>query len=121
MLRAGSIALIAFYQGYLSPLKGFSCAHRVLHGGASCSQAVKLAVAEGGLAAGWRTLKIRARDCRVAMIALQSGKQEGEGDADHQRPVRRKRRRGTGWLTGEDCCLLGVAEGCNVCFLSFFS
>jgi putative component of membrane protein insertase Oxa1/YidC/SpoIIIJ protein YidD len=78
MLRAGSIAVIELYQGRLSPLKGFSCAHRVLHGGASCSQAVKLAIAEGGLAAGWRAVKTRARDCRAAMIALQSGTEEGE-------------------------------------------
>jgi putative component of membrane protein insertase Oxa1/YidC/SpoIIIJ protein YidD len=34
-------ALIRQYQARLSPRKGWSCAHRVAHGGASCSAAVR--------------------------------------------------------------------------------
>ncbi len=33
-----AIAAITGYQRYLSPYKGFRCAHRVLHQGESCSQ-----------------------------------------------------------------------------------
>lgn len=34
-------ALIGQYQSRLSPRKGWSCAHRVAHGGTSCSAAVR--------------------------------------------------------------------------------
>ena len=78
MLRAGAIGLIEVYQRRLSPLKGFTCAHLVLHGGVSCSQAVKLAIAQGGLSAGWRAVKARAATCRAAMIALQTGAEESK-------------------------------------------
>ena len=40
MLRAGAIGLIEVYQRRLSPMKGCTCAHLVLLGGVSCSQAV---------------------------------------------------------------------------------
>lgn len=119
MLRGGAIGLIEVYQRRLSPLKGFTCAHLVLHGGVSCSQAVKLAIVEGGLAAGWRAVRARAAACRAAMIALQSG--GGDGGAGQERPARRKGRRGDGRCTGEDCCLIGAGEGCHVCLLSYFS
>lgn len=118
MLRAGSIALIEAYQRRLSPLKGFACAHRVLHGGVSCSQAVKLAIAQGGLAEGCRAAKTRARDCRAAMVMLKNGVHDSEGAAE---PERAERKRGARCMTNETFCLLGVAEGCDVCFLAIFS
>jgi putative component of membrane protein insertase Oxa1/YidC/SpoIIIJ protein YidD len=37
MLRACVIFLIGLYQRYLSPCKGFRCAHAAWHGGPSCS------------------------------------------------------------------------------------
>jgi len=119
MLRAGAIGLIEVYQRRLSPLKGFTCAHLVLHGGVSCSQAVKLAIVEGGLSAGWRAVKARAASCRAAMISLQAGTEEGKDGQD--RSAGRRRRPGSRACTGEDCCLVGGAEGCNICFLSYFS
>jgi len=33
--------LISLYQRYVSPYKGFRCAHRVLHGGDSCSEYIQ--------------------------------------------------------------------------------
>ncbi len=41
--------LIRGYQRNLSPRKGWSCAHRVAHGGASCSAAVRDLVAHRGV------------------------------------------------------------------------
>jgi putative component of membrane protein insertase Oxa1/YidC/SpoIIIJ protein YidD len=32
------VYLIIFYQKVISPVKGFSCAHRYQHGGSSCSE-----------------------------------------------------------------------------------
>ena len=40
---------IAWYQVRLSPRKGYGCAHRVAHGGDSCSQAVRRSLLERGL------------------------------------------------------------------------
>ncbi|UZN03665.1 membrane protein insertion efficiency factor YidD [Cellulomonas sp. S1-8] len=41
--------LIGIYQRRLSPRKGWGCAHRVAHGGASCSAAVRQLVAQRGV------------------------------------------------------------------------
>ena len=51
MTRAASAVdrLIAAYQSRISPRKGWSCAHRVAHGGASCSVAVRDLVARRGV------------------------------------------------------------------------
>jgi putative component of membrane protein insertase Oxa1/YidC/SpoIIIJ protein YidD len=38
-----AIATLNTYQKHLSPHKGFSCPHRLLHGGVSCSEAIKQA------------------------------------------------------------------------------
>ncbi|MEH2260005.1 membrane protein insertion efficiency factor YidD [Nostoc sp.] len=38
--------LISQYQKYLSPLKGYSCPHRLLYGNESCSQYVKRTILE---------------------------------------------------------------------------
>lgn len=40
---------VAWYQLRLSPRKGYGCAHRVAHGGDSCSQAVRRSLLERGL------------------------------------------------------------------------
>jgi putative component of membrane protein insertase Oxa1/YidC/SpoIIIJ protein YidD len=46
--RAVDVA-IARYQRSLSPRKGYSCAHRLAHGGDSCSVAVREEVRRGGV------------------------------------------------------------------------
>lgn len=38
MFRYAIADAISGYQRYLSPRKGFCCAHRTLHGGLSCSE-----------------------------------------------------------------------------------
>jgi Putative membrane protein insertion efficiency factor len=61
-----AIAAITGYQRYLSPYKGFRCAHRVLHQGESCSQYVKREVqAEGLLVALRRSRSVSGRESRV--------------------------------------------------------
>jgi putative component of membrane protein insertase Oxa1/YidC/SpoIIIJ protein YidD len=65
-----AIAAITIYQRYLSPYKGFCCAHRVLHGGPSCSEYARQTI----LACGWRrslaTVRDRLRACRGAALQL---------------------------------------------------
>ncbi|WP_292844188.1 membrane protein insertion efficiency factor YidD [Nostoc sp. NMS8] len=41
-----AIDSITAYQKYISPSKGFSCFHRLLHGGDSCSNYVKTLLSE---------------------------------------------------------------------------
>ena len=65
-------ALIAAYQRWLSPRKGFRCAHRRRHGGLSCSQFARRAIARAGLGGGWRALRHRFAACAEAAQAMAS-------------------------------------------------
>ena len=65
-------AAIAGYQRWLSPLKGKGrgCAHRLCHGGGSCSQHVRRLLAEtGGLVASLPGARARFAACREAASA----------------------------------------------------
>jgi len=66
------IAIIA-YQKYLSPHKGFSCAHRLLHGGESCSQYIKRMIAERGVISAIPRARQRLKDCKAANIVMKAG------------------------------------------------
>ena len=66
--------LITAYQNYLSPFKGFSCAHRVLHGTESCSQYVKRTILERGLSDAWPNSRQRFRDCRSAYLTIMASR-----------------------------------------------
>jgi putative component of membrane protein insertase Oxa1/YidC/SpoIIIJ protein YidD len=66
-----AIAAISGYQRYLSPHKGFRCAHRVLHQGESCSQYVKRKVQEDGFVAALRSSRRRFAECKEANLVIQ--------------------------------------------------
>lgn len=57
---------IQFYQAWLSPLKGFRCAHSVVHGSLPCSEFGKRALAKYGYAKGYRLLRLRFLACAAA-------------------------------------------------------
>lgn len=92
-MRAVAVFLIVLYQRFISPYKGFRCAHSALHGGASCSAAVRAIVEREGLWRGWPLIRRRFAECRVA--------------AQQQRPEteeeRRRRRRRERWNRNCDC------------------
>lgn len=69
-----TVGMIRIYQRHLSPIKGFSCAHRLRHGGLSCSEFGRQAFESEGMAGGWRSLRGRFKECRAAAIALRSGR-----------------------------------------------
>ncbi|MBD1863833.1 MULTISPECIES: membrane protein insertion efficiency factor YidD [Trichocoleus] len=71
-LRQAAASAIAGYQKHLSPRKGFSCAHRVLHGGESCSQYVKRVILEQGLWTAIPATRSRFAECKVANQILQA-------------------------------------------------
>ncbi|MCY7407505.1 MAG: membrane protein insertion efficiency factor YidD [Alkalinema sp. CAN_BIN05] len=68
--------LITAYQQYLSPLKGYSCAHRVLYGDESCSQYVKQRILRRGLSDAWPDSRQRFRDCRSAYSTIMASRND---------------------------------------------
>ena len=99
--RRLAVAAIGGYQRYLSPHKRFACAHRLLHGGESCSQYVKCAIAQQGLSAALPLARQRFQDCRTARFtlkarqALNKVKAEAENETEaeaEQEPSAKKRR-----------------------------
>jgi len=65
------VTLIALYQRYISPYKGFHCAHHALHGQQTCSNAVKDLVLKYGFSKSLPLIKQRFNDCRLAYDCLQ--------------------------------------------------
>jgi putative component of membrane protein insertase Oxa1/YidC/SpoIIIJ protein YidD len=82
--RSTAAMLITGYQKYLSPHKGFSCAHRVWHRGESCSQYTKRAIVERGLIAAIPLVRERFQECKVANERLQQRRQARQNICHHQ-------------------------------------
>lgn len=68
------LKLIVFYQRIVSPRKGYRCAYSVLHHTQGCSGAVKDIIHNKGVVDGWREIRQRFADCRVAAETLQQQK-----------------------------------------------
>lgn len=75
--RFGVAWAIALYQRHLSPLKGFRCAHRVLHRGCSCSQFARRVVERKGVRQAIVMTLGRFQKCKAAYLTLAG--REGEG------------------------------------------
>ena len=78
-MKTFAIAAIGGYQRFISPYKGFSCAHRVRTGGASCSRFAKRAIARLGVVAGVLVTIRRFEACAASARVLSSA--EGQGAA----------------------------------------
>lgn len=68
-----AVGLIGLYQRYLSPLKGFRCAHRARKHGrtSSCSEFAKRAIARLGVIAGLPLIERRFAKCSESARALE--------------------------------------------------
>jgi putative component of membrane protein insertase Oxa1/YidC/SpoIIIJ protein YidD len=66
MTTSVSIAAIEWYQRSISPRKGWQCAHRVRHGGFSCSEWTKRAIRRCGLRNGLLLARRRFARCHAA-------------------------------------------------------
>ncbi len=64
--RGIAVTAISGYQKFISPHKGFICAHRVLYGCESCSQYFKRVIAEEGIFEAIANAKGRFQECREA-------------------------------------------------------
>ena len=70
-------AAIGRYQQRVSPRKGWSCAHRVAHGGPSCSAAVRDVVRRRGVVRGVRPTLLRFVACYQAASLLMASDVRG--------------------------------------------
>lgn len=70
-------AAIRFYQRRLSPLKGYTCAHVALAGGASCSEAIRLLVAGQGILGAVVPAIVRLAACYRAADLLRAERVRG--------------------------------------------
>lgn len=64
MLKKISLALISLYQKYISPYKGFKCAHGMYTSEITCSSYGKKVISKFGLFTGLKLLNRRFIDCR---------------------------------------------------------
>jgi putative component of membrane protein insertase Oxa1/YidC/SpoIIIJ protein YidD len=101
-LVAGAISL---YQRYVSPYKGFRCAHRALHGRASCSEFAKRVTIRRGVLALPALLRRRFDACADAARRLARRRRK-----PHLAFARRKSSSQSSWEWGE--CGSAIAEGC---------
>jgi putative component of membrane protein insertase Oxa1/YidC/SpoIIIJ protein YidD len=67
-----AILSINSYKKYISPKKGFSCPHRLLYGGESCSHHVKRLLTEQSLASAMQSSIQRFKDCTAASQTLKA-------------------------------------------------
>ena len=108
--RRAVASCIGGYQKHLSPHKGFHCAHRVLHGGESCSQFAKTAILQRGVLAAlplarerFRACGLAARNMRERVLKINEDPFEESSNrptADEQTPNSKKKPQ----KSGDDCC-----------------
>lgn len=70
MIRKLPISIIKIYQKYISPKKGYRCAHSILHGGTGCSGAVIEIIQKESVFKWRKKIKNRFLNCKNANIKL---------------------------------------------------
>ncbi len=65
-----AIKSIQYYQKYLSPGKGYSCAYRVLHDDLSCSTFCKNEIEQQGVLRGIINTIKRFKECKAASLMI---------------------------------------------------
>lgn len=83
---SAAVAAIGAYQRYVSPYKGFCCAHRARTGHASCSQFARRAIERCGLLAGLWLLRRRLQACAGSYRALMASEQKAPDSAPLNEP-----------------------------------
>jgi putative component of membrane protein insertase Oxa1/YidC/SpoIIIJ protein YidD len=118
------VALIRGYQRYISPYKGYSCAHRAKYGGDSCSEYARKVIADADWRTGVGKMRTRFLACRAASRSLKAIQlHDGVRDEDIDGPLsaglalppKEEPAPGTGERFGPEiaeCCCQGGAELC---------
>jgi uncharacterized protein len=71
-----AIATIRFYQTFISPYKGFRCAHAHLHQQDSCSTAVIKIIRINGVIKAWPFIRKRFDECRLAFETIEQKRKD---------------------------------------------
>lgn len=113
LLRWMVLISIRGYQRYLSPYKGFSCAHRRFYGGVSCSEYFRRSVKDDGLSEAIPRFQKRLRACKGASRLLNASLPNSQ--------KRRKNREacgdwGAGWCDS-GCIPLDFCDIADLCDL----
>lgn len=120
-IRKIATTSISGYQKHISPRKGFSCAHRLLHGGESCSQYVKRMITKKGLVVAIRASRQRFEACREANQILRaknyfSSSDENKGKRDKKaKSTQPERTNCPQLLECGDCPMLEIPVDCLNC------
>lgn len=94
MQLGGTVAVLAIdgYRRFVSPYKGFSCAHHKVHGDGSCSDYGRSVFRRHGVRAGLKLMRIRFDECKSAAQTMQAmasrpefGKRQREQEDDEDR------------------------------------
>jgi putative component of membrane protein insertase Oxa1/YidC/SpoIIIJ protein YidD len=103
-----AVAGIDFYRRYLSPLKGFKCAHHYVHKAGSCSTYGRDVYATFRFLEATRLLRARFIECKLASQRLQRTDvwcaneegSSGESDEEIRKRLNDKRNR---WIDAGNC------------------
>ena len=103
----GAVGAIIAYRRWISPHKGFSCAHQFVHGEGTCSAFGLDVFRTHGFRQAWALLRLRFQECKMAAHRI-----------DEERS-RRKREGGSRAKPARFCdtadkleCGCAAAEGC---------
>jgi putative component of membrane protein insertase Oxa1/YidC/SpoIIIJ protein YidD len=110
-----AVAGIDLYRRYLSPLKGFKCAHNYVHNAGSCSTFGRNAYATHRFLEATRLLRQRFVECkqaslRVKRAAVWHASQEGSSGESDEEIRKRLKRKQDRWGTAGDC--VTAPDGC---------
>jgi putative component of membrane protein insertase Oxa1/YidC/SpoIIIJ protein YidD len=126
-LGAIMVVLVRGYQRHLSPRKGYSCAHRLRHGGDSCSEYGRNVFADEGWWTGIKKLRTRFRECARAHRSLRQSQMTARPhdeyfDEPSPSPPPEKKASPSDLLDktagvvvefGCECCLMGLIGACT--------
>lgn len=103
MVKFISIQLIKLYQIFISPRKGYRCAHSVLHGDTGCSGAVINILNNNKLLDCPKLIKERFSNCKLAYQTIQEEKKKDNKDKSN--------RCSTNKCSGKGCTRNTIGEG----------
>lgn len=107
-----AVALIGGYQQYISPRKGFSCAHRILYNDESCSHYIKRMFMEQDFSRAIQAAHQRFKACKEAneILKLQAVSYEKKSKKKHSKFI------DFCGDVGEDSCESALPDcNCNGC------
>jgi len=84
-LKPGALLAVVGYQRFISPQKGYQCAHAALYGGPSCSEFGKRAIQQYGVIGGLILLRQRFQACHQAAVAIRSDRDRGKREGKETR------------------------------------